>query len=156
MYSLSNKYFKFNHAANILIIPEAAKEIGENVFLHTYDWWLIIDYSHIIYFQRCSSCKWSFILYAHRGRVEGRENGMDDRVHALSYIMSPLQSYDSACPITHHQSKQLVPNLPMYVQIQKCPLLSVYLSAYIMKGHFFYNVQILRQILLTIRIFCKP
>ena len=35
MYSLSNKYFKFNHAANILIIPEAAKEIGENVFFHT-------------------------------------------------------------------------------------------------------------------------
>ena len=97
-----------------------------------------------------------FILYALRGRVEGRENGMDDRVHALSYIMSPLQSYDSACPITHHPSKQPVPNLPMYVQIQKCPLLSVYLSAYIMKGHFFYNVQILRQILLTIRIFCKP
>ena len=35
MYSLSNKYFKFNHAANILIIPEAAKEIGENVIFHT-------------------------------------------------------------------------------------------------------------------------
>ena len=35
MYSLSNKYFKFNHAVKILIIPEAAKEIGENVFFHT-------------------------------------------------------------------------------------------------------------------------
>ena len=32
MYSLSNKYFKFNHAVKILIIHEAAKEIGGNVF----------------------------------------------------------------------------------------------------------------------------
>ena len=44
MYSLSNKYFKFNHAVKILIIPEAAKEIGGNVF-----------FSHITIFQRCSS-----------------------------------------------------------------------------------------------------
>ena len=35
MYSLSNKYFKFNHAAKIHIISEAAKEIGKNVFFHT-------------------------------------------------------------------------------------------------------------------------
>ena len=67
MYSLSNKYFKFNHAAKIHIIPEAAKEIGKMCFFTHYHFSeVFIKLKHII--DCCSNiCFKSVDYYFHWG-----------------------------------------------------------------------------------------